>query len=451
MPMNWTGVGKHYGLQRPFDFRIAIPFLLNILALILLMIVCAFLFADGGLSIGTQRFQFLAYIVVLLMLAAAFSRNDVLSLAAFSWCVLELVLALSASTLARYGIDTGTVVFPQNYFTPPPTRGFVYHPLLQNVPKRNWEVTINYDRYRGFLSNYPINWAALSGREFTFSHNSLGIRGIEPTADDLEKNLIFIYGGSSTYDVTVTQGETWVEHLQSALNDKYTVLNFGVPSYSTTEHLIQTAFYQEVREQRPVCAIYYVGWNDIHNAHRENLDRAYADWHLLITVNFNRRPEIWLARYSPLLRLAYRKAEQRIDTIPELPMLHGKKPAIANARDKRLESIFVEHVSAIIAINNSRGIKTVFIGQILNRNVQQFGPEDVSFWFPTIRNRDIWPLQERFNVVLRDAAALNGAKYIDAGIENFSDSDFSDNGHFTAAGSRKFSGLISTRVEKYCQ
>ena len=53
-----------------------------------------------------------------------------------------------------------------------------------------------------------------------------------------------------------------------------------MPGYTTVEHLIQTAFYQDKFGKPPRCAIYYVGWNDLRNAHIPDLDPGYADFHL---------------------------------------------------------------------------------------------------------------------------------------------------------------------------
>ena len=64
---------------------------------------------------------------------------------------------------------------------------------------------------------------------------------------------------------------------------------------------------------------------------------------------------------------------------------------------------------------------------------------------PLIRNSEAWPTQERFNSILRSTAISVGAKYIDAGIENFVDW-----GHFSASGSRKFAALITKEVDSDC-
>jgi lysophospholipase L1-like esterase len=284
--------------------------------------------------------------------------------------------------------------------------------------------------------------------ELKYSHNSLGLRGLEPSAQDYELDMIFVYGGSTTYDITVSQGYTWVEQLQRALGGKYTVLNFGISAHSTAEHLIQTAFYQEVNGKRPVCAVYYVGWNDIHNAHIENLDSGYNNWHRLLFTDDVRPPEVWAAKYSPLVRLVNRMVANRFDTIPRAPVFSGR--TADTIADPHLERIFSNNVRTIASINRSRGIQTVFIGQILNIPYLEKNPEGANRWAPRIKNKNVWPTQQRFNHLLKETAEASGAAYIDVGIENFDVDDFFDQGHFAAAGSRKFARLIAHDVETYC-
>jgi hypothetical protein len=259
--------------------------------------------------------------------------------------------------------------------------------------------------------------------------------------------LIFVYGGSTTYDITVTQGKTWVERLQADLHGKYTILNFGVPGYSTTEHLIQTTFYQGIAGKKPVCAVYYIGWNDIHNAHTD-LDDAYAKFHLPLQAV--RAPDLYLAKYSPFVRLVNELAKRRFDSLPPQPRLDAMGSPIAGT-DARLERIYVDHVSTLKSINEGRGIRTIFIGQILNREFFK-GDRIPGDWTPLVRYEDMWPIQDRFNHLLKNTVESGSpSRYIDAGIENFRASDFTDEGHFSAAGSEKFASLVSEQVSAYCQ
>jgi hypothetical protein len=357
--------------------------------------------------------------------------------------VIELSLAASSVPLEKYVI--GIPLMPRNSSKDRllDDFGFDYHPLLQAVPKPNYQFKDQFYRGKGAASDAVANWDYLDGRELVFFHNSFGLRGVEPTAGDLEKDMIFVYGGSTTYDDTVTQGKTWPEQLQTDLKGKYTVMNFGVRMYTTTENLIQTVFYQEIGGKRPVCAVYYEGFNDLINARVDNVDRAYADSYLVQKFSqlLVRKPEIWAAKYSPFLRLINQLLKNRFDSIPESNFTR----MTFTGSNARLEQIYAEHVESIVAINKSRGIKTIFVGQMLDKDkykeIATIYPEAASFWTH----------QARLNLTLRTAAISVGAKYVDPGIENFSSSDFSDSVHFTLSGSRKFSSLIAKDVYSYCQ
>jgi len=134
--MKWTTLGKHYGLLKPFDFRVAIPFLLNVLGMTLVLIAGIVLLATGGLRIGTERFYFLVYIIILFLAAAAFSRARIIALVIFFWCTTEVGLALAYSVSEQ---RFGPLYPPLDMFTekgPSPSQ-FVYHPYLQFAPRPN--------------------------------------------------------------------------------------------------------------------------------------------------------------------------------------------------------------------------------------------------------------------------------------------------------------------------
>jgi hypothetical protein len=231
--------------------------------------------------------------------------------------------------------------------------------------------------------------------------------------------------------------------LQSDLDNKYTLLNFGVVGHSTEEHLIYTTFYQSLVPKRPVCAVYYEGWNDVINSHLDTLDNAYADYHLLTMAV--RRPDLGFAKYSPLFLLFTELARNRFDTIPKVPKIIGRPPVAGN--DKRLEAIYTEHIKTIVAINSSRGTKTVFVGQIFNKD----WPKGPNIWAPLVRKGDFPPLIERFNSLMKSTSASVSAKYIDAGLANFDRDDFVDYAHFSTAGTKKFASVISKEIGEYCR
>ena len=124
---------------------------------------------------------------------------------------------------------------------------FEWHPLLQAVPIPSLKLT--------------------SSTGLAIQHTREGTRGKDPAGSLEGRTVIATFGGSTTYDIGAGEGETWPDRLAEALGDRYFVVNHGVPGYTTAEHLIQTAFYQTKFGKPPRCAIYYVGWNDLRNAH----------------------------------------------------------------------------------------------------------------------------------------------------------------------------------------
>ncbi len=80
-----------------------------------------------------------------------------------------------------------------------------------------------------------------------------------------DARLIFVFGGSSTYDIGVVDSETWASNLSRLLGPHYEVQNYGVPGFTTMEAMLQALFV--FRDIKPVCAVYYEGWNDLYVAH----------------------------------------------------------------------------------------------------------------------------------------------------------------------------------------
>jgi hypothetical protein len=424
--MSWIKVKKYFGLTQPYDFKVAIFAILNVAFLGIVTVLLLADFMKGSFHLGSARFFFYVYLASVLTLSLAFIRITLVSAFFLMWAALELSFALGSSALDELGL--GVSFFPKvvSIHSAESSR-FAYHPLLMGTPQPNFQ--------------------SLDGRKV--HHNSYGLRGLEPSSADLSKPLIFVYGGSTAYDVGVDQGRTWPERLQDALFNRFSIQNFGVPGYSSAENLIQTAFYQNIFEKRPVCAIYYLGWNDIRNAHIQNLDPGYADYHLLAQVgNLNvRKPDpggMW--RISPIANLIVNTLKPRLDSLPYPPAPVG---TVQPGSDRRLEEIFASNVRNIAAINASNGVKSIFIGQILNRSA--LASEGIYGWLPFVRDKDVWPLQAHFNQLLENLSTENHSLYIDPGIDNFTNDDFVDNGHFSDIGSGKFARIISAEVNSYCQ
>ncbi|HTR84167.1 MAG TPA: hypothetical protein VMI56_06790 [Reyranella sp.] len=363
---------------------------------------------------------YLAMLVVLGVLAAPFPR---LAMVVLSLLALETGLGFGSALLLDLGM-VDTSLLPSRYFER--TR-FKWHPLLQAV---------------------PIPSAAAPGDEVVVNINSAGLRGRERSADELRRRVVVaVFGGSTTYDAAVGDGDTWPERLETLLGaDRYAVLNHGVPAYTTEENVIQTAFYAEAYGVRPRCAVYYVGWNDLHTAHVRGLDPGYADFHApgQAEVMGARRLDSPYLAISPTFSLLARLVSLAADTV-QLPEPEGARSA---APDPALEAIYARNIEAISAINRQRGIVTIWIGQVLNREVLARNVSDP--WMPFVEDKDLWAMVERLNTIARGEAARLRDAYIDVPVDRFSSSDFVDRGHFNPGGSAKFASLVAPGLSAAC-
>jgi len=310
---------QFYGFREPFNIPAALLFLSNFVLLIIVVVTGLSWFMKGQLVFDTPRFFFILYLTVTLFAAAVLSRAYRLSLFLLCLCFVDFGLGTFSSVTNRLGL--GANLLPDNYVK---ERRFDYHPLLQGVPKPN------------FIGNEGV---LIKDESVLVKHNADGMRGSEIGNINSGIKLIFAFGGSTTYDMGVDQGKTWVEQLQNNLGATYLVLNFGVPGYSTQEHVTQTAFYGDYKGVRPACAVYYIGWNDIRNAHIPDLDRGYAGFHSLSQLgNLKiRDSRVDFAKFSPLLYMAVQYSQSQTDVVPFPPDFSDLAPQMKS--DPALEAI----------------------------------------------------------------------------------------------------------------
>ena len=211
--------------------------------------------------------------------------------------------------------------------------------------------------------------------------------------------MVAVFGGSTTYDIGVSDNETWAHQLELKLGaGNFAVLNHGVPGYSTVEHVIQTAFYEDAFGVTPRCALYYVGWNDVRDTHIANLDPGYADYHLRSQIDALkvRRFGSGYTAVSPLVTILVRQVSAWTDTArPPRPIVGDP----ATGPDPVLERLYLRNVRSISRINHDRGIRTIWVGQILNLEELENGSRrnEINGWILLVRNKDVWPLLSHLN------------------------------------------------------
>jgi hypothetical protein len=415
------GVKTLYGFARPYDFTRALPFMTAMAILLLIVAAGAGDTAFGKVSWETYRSAYFIYLGSLALLAALLSFAPRLAWPLIALAFLDFSLGIGTSALAHIKVIAYNMMPADSV-----TEQYVFHPLLQATPNPD------------FVGHLPVE----------IRHNSQGLRGPERDAERLkQQTVIAAVGGSTTYDIGVAEGQTWPEKLERLLGTRYAVLNHGVPTYATVENLIQTLFYLDSYGVTPRCAIYYEGWNDVRNAHDPHLDPGYADFHLLDKYTWmqaRRRP--LFAEISPLGRILVSYLQRWIDTVPAAENLFNHRPS--SGSDPLLEKYFRRNLETIAAVNKSRGITTVFVGQVLNR--ARLHDTQSHSWWPLVRDADVWPLQAHFNMILKETADRVGVAAFVPPIDQFQDSDFVDKGHFSAQGSTKFAAMLAPVVQASC-
>jgi lysophospholipase L1-like esterase len=419
-PSSSNRIARYFGMSVPYNFSIAVPALVATAMLLLIITLEIAMTASSKLTFGTPRGTFFVYLTLMAVAAILFARKPKMSWVLIAVLFLELSLGFIPYFARQIGIPISRDLLPANE-----NSRFEYHPLLQGVPIPNYSSTLP--------GVGPL------------THTSFGTRGPEPSATDLaSKPIITAYGGSTTYDIFVSDEEAWPNQLSSLLDNKAVLINRGVPGYNTVENLIQTTFYDQVNGRTPACALYYEGWNDVQGAYLPNLDPAYADFHLLNQIDGLQVRKG--SGFSPLTSMISRLPVIGQETIPLPPSYANLEPG--EGADPRLEEIFRRNIQSIIATNFARGTKSVFIGQVLNSTDTTY--DSMNGWAPLVTDEDVIPMVERLNVVMKEEAIKSGAAYIDVPNSGFSAADFVDNGHFSPAGSAKFANSIAAEVQQNC-
>ena len=406
-------------MAAPYDFSRALPALIAFFLLAAVTLLAIGMALTDRLNIGTPRSYFFIYLFVLLAIALLTVRKTKLTWAVLTLVFIEFFLAFVPYFLNQAGLNLNANLLPAAT-----NSRFVYHPLLQGVPKPNHTSTLP------------------DGGSLT--HTSFGTRGPQPAEELLNSGiLINAFGGSTTYDVAVSDEQSWPNQLGLLLGSNVAVINRGVPAYTSADNLIQTMFYDKVNGRTPTCALYYEGWNDARNAHIPTPDTAYADTHVLSLVN-----ELQVRKGSgitPLMTILSQMPIIGQDTVP-LPTNYPNIEVTGN-QDPVLEDRFRNNIQSIIAVNNSKNVKSVFIGQILNKDALV---GDTPGLIPNVPKNEVLTFISGLNSIMKSEAERLGAIYIDANQASFTATDFVDEGHFSASGSAKFAKQISAQVQSAC-
>ena len=411
---------RHVGLAKPRRFERTLIIAVAAALFVFVALVALLLYLREDLTPGSPRWFYFLYLAGLLAAACLLAPRPVIATALLSLAAVEVGLGAGSLVLYKYRLAPSPTLVPLDFSI----SRIDWHPLLQGVPAP----TTAADRAEGLPAV-----------------NSDRLRGKEIGAEDLRgKIIIDLFGGSTTFDEK-EEGQSWPERLQAILGERYAVLNHGMSGYSTAEHVIQTAFYEGTKGFEPNCAVYYVGWNDLRSAHTAHLDPGYATFQLPSQIDTLRvRRSDSATAISPLTILLGRVLGLAIDTLRPAPPegIAGSEPDLA------LEELFTRNVEAISAINRQRGIRTIWVGQVMNRAA--LAGSTPSLWVPFVPPEATFGLIQRLDGILQRQAARLGDAYVGLSADRFTKDDFVDEGHFTEQGSQRFATLLAPHVARDC-
>jgi hypothetical protein len=151
--------------------------------------------------------------------------------------------------------------------------------------------------------------------------------------------------------------------------------------------------------------------------------------------------------FSPLLTLLTRFVAANVDTARYFADPYGRPPVSGD--DPDLDAIYKRNIAAISAINRRRGVATLWVDQLLNR--ERLTGDGQYGWLPLVRDRDLLPMQQKLNEVLKQTADGLGDTYVGIDPSSFVGTDFVDQGHFSARGAGRFADDLAPLVRQLCR
>jgi lysophospholipase L1-like esterase len=355
----------------------------------------------------------------------------------FSWLVVAGLGALSAChrRTLRISLLLTFILFLEGlahaYFYE--QNGRLYHPWAQEILQR-------------FEPHPMLVGIPHPGRFGALSHDANHRRTTINEGKIASPKHVYAFGGSTTYDVAVGDEQTWASDLSRLLGPSYDVENYGVPGYSSLEALVQSLFV--FRDVKPVCAIYYMGGNDLVTAHVEGLENDYSDFHLpgligILGVGY--KPGLIESNvlFIQLIARAFSNEEFKYGR----RVVHGQ---ISDQEDLRLSQIYSENLKLTADIDRHFGVKAIFVPQVLPYDsIEQQYQQG---WWPFVSAKGVRPQMRALNADMQQAAKDSGAIFLSSPLAvDWSVSDFADHVHFSAAGAAKFAHLIAPDLARECQ
>ncbi len=268
--------------------------------------------------------------------------------------------------------------------------------------------------------------------------NSDGYRG-PPLRQGAQRVLCL--GGSTTFCVRVSDGDTWPvklqEKLASAPNGPIDVVNGGVSGYSSAENLIQFALRDHYLN--PSLVILYQGLNDLRSSHAPQFSTDYSRFHGAAQAHVLDLD--WKEGHSILALRHYLNKF--------LAGIRGPKPEDPSARksspDPRIREVYRSNLRSIAALARAYKTRIIFVPQVL-RYSRFEGPEK---WLPFVKEETVVEQMAVLNDAMREVAEECSLPFFGAVLSApWEDADFADPCHLSPQGCDRMASLLADFIEK---
>lgn len=279
-----------------------------------------------------------------------------------------------------------------------------------------------------------------NGMIISTTQNHTRWTGASPGDHDLVR--VAVLGGSTTFGTNVTDQDSWPALLQTILGEKYAVINYGVPGYSTAENIIQMALV--VPEKRPHFVVFYEGWNDIRNYHEKDLGADYyghgmRQYEGLGINGFGQQGKYQILKDTYATVWLMSAIKNRIAPPPAIDC------QLFDGPDSFVDKIYNRNLGTLKLLAKNIQAVAIFVPQILNYSDYK-GKADSYQWTRCIRNSSMPKLMSRFNAYMDDVCQPGEQDCVvlrEVLGEKWEPEDFVDNGHFTRSGGAKFAEIIA--------
>ena len=305
---------------------------------------------------------------------------------------------------------------------------FEHHPYLAGMPA-------------------PGMQAPLWGKKLTVTADRSRWTGAPPASE--EKVRVAVLGGSATFGAYLPDEQTWPAQLQTLLGDGYVVYNFGVPGYSTAEHVIQTALI--LPEIKPDVAVYYTGWDDIRNYHRFDPTPEYREHGIEQYDNLD---------ISVVQRLSFFEELKARSGAVRLFQFAGNKLGMGGSEDQPptalegayegpdafVDRIYRRNLTTLRELVRMQGGYALFVPQVLNEAAFA-GSRRTHPWTPRIIDEAMPGLMRRFNGLtagLCDDAPCAVVEEVTR--QTWTPDLFLDEGNFNAEGGKRLAETLAERI-----